>query len=154
MPKRPAYGVYGSVGPAKGFTWDEVRCTDGTLPRGLAFRRRVVRQARLLNRMRGKIAKRYGLRPFVDVSFVVNSWYRSPNYNRSIGGASNSMHLYGKATDVQIIIRHRGKRVKLKPSFVGLLAARYVPAFNAGGIGVYPTFTHLDHRGYRARWTG
>lgn len=151
--RRPAYGIIGTVGPARGFTWDEVRCRDGSRLT-LAQKRAAVRQARLLNKLRVKIARRYRVRAFVDVSFVVNSWHRSPAYNASIGGASQSLHLTGKATDVQVIVRQRGERVKLRPRFVGILAAHYVPEFNAGGIGVYGTFTHLDHRGYRARWTG
>lgn len=155
MSRRPAYGAYGRVGPAKGFTWAEVRCTDGTLPRGVVFRRRVVKQAKHLNRLRLRIAARYRIDPWSDVTIVANSWYRSPRYNASIGGASNSQHLYGRATDVQIIVRLRnGRRVKLAPKWVARLAAVNVPAFNDGGIGTYPTFTHLDHRGYRARWSG
>lgn len=153
---RPAFGVYGRIGPAVGFTWDEVRCTDGTLPSGLAFRRQVVAQARRLNTLRAALAKRYKV-PFTSISIRVNSWYRSPSYNKRIGGASNSMHLYGKATDIRIVVRLRtGKSVQLKPSFVGLLAARHVKGFLNGGIGVYGpaagNFTHLDGRGYRARW--
>jgi uncharacterized protein YcbK (DUF882 family) len=153
----PAYGVFGRIGPAKGFTWGEVRCTDGTLPRDLAFRRRVVAQARRLNVLRAGIAKRYGVNPWTNVSIAVNSWYRSPSYNRKIGGASRSLHLTGSATDVRFYVTLKTrKRVMLKPSFVALLAARYVPGFNNGGIGHYDAahgnFTHLDGRGYRARW--
>lgn len=151
------YGTFGKIGPAPGFTWSEVRCTDGSLPRGLRFRRSVVRQARCLNTLRTALAKRYKI-PLDNVSIAVNSWYRSPAYNASIGGATRSMHVTGKATDLRIYVRLRsGKRVMLKPTFVGLLAARHVPAFATGGIGTYDTahgnFTHVDHRAGRARWT-
>lgn len=151
-----AYGLFGKVGPAPGFTWDEVRCTDGSLPRDLAFRRRVRKQARCLNTLRIKLAKRYGV-PKGNVSIVVNSWYRSPSYNRSIGGASNSQHLYGRATDIRVYVRLRsGKRPMLKPRFVAHLAGRLVPAFATGGIGWYDeahgNFTHVDHRAGKARW--
>lgn len=154
--RAPAYGVLGRVGPAKGFTWDEVRCTDGSLPSDLAFRRRVVAQARNLNRLRLAIAKRFGIDPWTAVSIIVNSWYRSPSYNARIGGASLSEHKTGRATDVQVVVRLRsGRRVKLAPKFVALLAARHAPALNRGGIGVYPTFTHLDCRpNGPARWNG
>lgn len=152
----PLYGVFGRIGPAKGFTWGEVRCTDGSLPRDLAFRRRVVAQARRLNRLRAALAAKYRI-PVTSVSIAVNSWYRSPAYNKRIGGASRSMHLTGSASDIRITVRLRtGKRVQLKPGFVALLAARYVPAFNAGGIGWYDAahgnFTHVDGRKGRARW--
>ncbi|HEX6956271.1 MAG TPA: D-Ala-D-Ala carboxypeptidase family metallohydrolase [Agromyces sp.] len=157
MPKlRPKYGVLGTVGPAPGFSWAEVRCTDGTLPTSLLMRRRFVVQARLLNVFRAKLAKRYGV-PTSDVSIVVNSWYRSPAYNRRIGGASKSQHVEGRATDIRVYLKpRRAARVMLKPSFVAHLLARYVPQFAGGGIGWYDpahgNFTHVDHRGYRARW--
>lgn len=155
-PRRPLYGPFGTIGPAKGFTWAEVRCTDGTLLGNLAFRQRVVAQAKRLNVLRAQLAARYRV-PLSSVSISVNSWYRSTRYNASIGGAKNSQHLYGRASDIRITVRLRtGKRVQLKPSFVATLAARYVKGFLNGGIGWYDpahgNFTHLDGRGYRARW--
>lgn len=162
---RPKFGYFGTVGPAVGFTWDEVRCTDGSLPRDLAFRRKAVAQARRLNVLRKAIAARYGI-AFTDVSIIVNSWYRSAAYNAKIRGAKFSRHVYapnGDATDIRIRVRLRAARkgaarktVTLHPRFVALLAARHVPGFNNGGIGWYDTahgyFTHVDGRGYRARW--
>jgi uncharacterized protein YcbK (DUF882 family) len=156
---RPKFGVYGTVGPAVGFTWDEVRCTDGTLPSDLTFRRRAVQLARHLNVLRKKIATRFRVK-FTDVSIIVNSWFRSARYNAKIGGARFSQHVYaphGIAVDIRIRVRlMTGKRVTLAPRFVALLAAAYVPAFNGGGIGWYDarhgSFTHLDTRRGRARW--
>lgn len=153
------YGSRGTIGPAPGFTWDEVRCTDGTLPSARAFRRKAVFQARRLNVLRNSIARKYGV-PAANVSIIVNSWYRSHAYNAKIRGAKFSRHVYtpnGDASDIRIRVKLRtGRRVTLKPSFVALLAARYVPAFNGGGIGWYDadhgSFTHLDARGYRSRW--
>lgn len=157
MSLRPRYGSAGTVGPAPGFTWDEVRCTDGTLPESLIMRRRFARQARLLNKLRRAIAKRHGV-TVDDVNILVNSFYRSPAYNASIGGASQSQHVEGRATDIRVIVRTRyGRRVQLRPAYVARLAARYVPAFQRGGIGVYTAanFTHLDHRpNGPARWNG
>ena len=156
---RPKYGVFGTVGPAIGFVWAEVRCTDGTLPSDLAFRRKAVAQARYLNQLRKGIARRFGVK-FTDVTIACNSWFRSPAYNAKIRGARFSQHVYapnGTATDIRVWVRLRtGKRVQLHPRFVALLAAKYVPAFNNGGIGWYDAqhgyFTHLDHRKGRARW--
>lgn len=156
MDPRPDYGIYGKIGPAPGFTWGEARCSDGSLPKDLAFRKRVVAQANLLNTMRGGIAKRYGV-PMRNVSIAVNSWYRSPSFNRQIGGARYSQHLTGSASDIRVYVKLKtGKRVMLRPAFVGILAAQHVPGFKNGGIGSYDArygnFTHLDGRGYPARW--
>jgi len=155
-PKKPRYGLYGTVGPARGFTWDEVRCTDGSLPLSLAMRRRYRKQARNLNKLRKAVAKQYGLTtPYTQVSIVVNSWYRSPDFNASIGGAKFSQHVQGRATDLNIFVVHRAKRIRLAPDTIAEIAGRSVPAFSKGGIGVYSGFTHLDHRpNGPARWRG
>ena len=147
-----AYGVNGRVGPAFRFTWNEVRCTDGSLPLDRRMRRRYVVQARNLNRLRKRIAKHYGVK-FSAVSISVNSWYRSPEYNRQIGGASRSEHVEGRATDVTVHVSGIGK---LAPHVVAQLAEA-VSAFERGGIGWYDrdhgAFTHLDHRpNGPARW--
>lgn len=153
--KKPRYGLFGSVGPARGFTWGEVRCTDGSLPLNPTMRRRFRRQARNLNRLRKAVAKRYGVAPYTDISIVVNSWYRSEEFNKSIGGATFSQHVQGRATDLNIIVRHNGRRIKLAPSIIAEIAGRSVPAFSRGGIGVYPSFCHVDHRpNGPARWQG
>lgn len=144
---RPKYGVWGTVGPARGFTWDEVRCTDGSLPTSRLLRRRFVHQARLLNRLRSQAKKQLGAR---RVSVAVNSWYRSPAYNKKIGGATASQHVFGRATDIVLTVD--GK--KLHPAMTAKLAER-VRGFRNGGIGTYKTFTHVDHRpDGPARWTG
>jgi uncharacterized protein YcbK (DUF882 family) len=155
--RKPRYGLYGAVGPARGFTWNEVRCTDGTLDLSLTMRRRYRKQARNLNRLRKAVAKKYGLlQPYTQVSIIVNSWYRSPNFNASIGGAKFSQHVQGRATDLNIVVTTRsGKRVRLSPGEVAEIAGRSVPAFTLGGIGTYPGFCHVDHRpNGPARWHG
>lgn len=72
-------------------------------------------------------------------SFVVTSSYRSAAYNRSIGGASNSVHGSGYAIDISVSAAIRDD--------VFLAAQR------AGftGIGIYSTFMHLDC-GPRRMW--
>lgn len=151
--KRKPYGSYGTVGPAPGFTWHEVRCKDGTLPLSPMMRRRYVRQARYLNALRSQIAKAYKV-PAGHVSISVTSWYRSPSYNQRIGGARWSQHVAGKATDIVVYVKRRqGDRVRVSPALVARIATK-VPAFKNGGIGVYPSFTHVDHRSGAARWSG
>lgn len=70
----------------------------------------------------------------------INSGYRSPTYNKRIGGSPNSQHMKGTAADIVI--------KELTPKQVAVLAEK------AGfmGIGIYPTFTHVDVRPKKARW--
>lgn len=74
----------------------------------------------------------------------VISGYRCERHNKAIGGASQSQHRYGTAADVKVPSGEQKRYVA---------AAERVPAFEQGGIGVYPNGgVHVDHRGYRARW--
>jgi hypothetical protein len=146
---RPRYGVNGTVGPAVRFTWSEVESGDGTRePR--SYTKRVVKQARLLNKLRKNIAAHYGA-PVSKVYITVNSWYRSPQYNAQIGGAKHSQHVEARATDIVV---HVGSK-RLHPRTVAQLAEG-VLAFRNGGIGWYDeahgNFTHVDHREGEARW--
>jgi hypothetical protein len=65
----------------------------------------------------------------------LNSGYRTPEYNASIGGARNSMHVQRKAVDVQWpLTGTEGKRQVIQK------------AIDAGftGIGCYNSFIHID----------
>jgi uncharacterized protein YcbK (DUF882 family) len=42
------------------------------------------------------------LRIWYNKSMTVNSWYRTKSYNAKCGGASNSVHLDGRACDIAI----------------------------------------------------
>lgn len=72
---------------------------------------------------------------------MIVSGYRSPEYNRKVGGATNSYHTKGMAADIQI----DGIDPQQVHGFCDL-------AFKTGGVGRYETFTHVDCRSYRARW--
>ena len=73
----------------------------------------------------------------------INSGYRTPEHNKSVGGAENSMHLQF-ATDS-------------RPTGVGLdMANEIAEDLGFSGIGRYKTFLHLDCREFidrsPARW--
>ncbi|MEM9807144.1 MAG: D-Ala-D-Ala carboxypeptidase family metallohydrolase [Cyanobacteria bacterium P01_D01_bin.56] len=74
---------------------------------------------------------------------TINSWYRDPASNRRAGGASRSRHLSGDAVDfvVQGISPPEVNR-KLEPWWR-----------DRGGLASASVFTHIDARGYRARWS-
>jgi uncharacterized protein YcbK (DUF882 family) len=106
---------------------------------------------------------------------TVMSGFRTPQYNARGGDprgrAALSRHMYGDAADIFIDNDGDGRmddlngdgRVNLGDARVIEAAAERVerahPAL-VGGVGVYPAasghgpFTHIDTRGFRARWLG
>lgn len=80
------------------------------------------------------------LRDRTGKAVQVVSGYRTPEYNRKIGGAPRSQHMEGKAADIKI----KG----MTPAEVALLAEQ----IGFKGIGVYPTFTHVDVRANKSYW--
>lgn len=84
---------------------------------------------------------------------TITSAYRSPAYNRAVGGEAASFHMRNQALDLiannvprlfQIARSLRGKRFRL-PGNGGTFLWW-------GGIGKYPGFVHIDTRGYNANW--
>jgi len=105
----------------------------------------------------------------------VMSGFRTPRYNHSggntAGRANLSRHMYGDAADVYVDNNRDGYpdditgdgRVTVRDAERFAQAAETVEKQNrslVGGIGVYTAccghgpFTHVDVRGYRARWRG
>lgn len=84
------------------------------------------------------------LRDIVGEPIVVNSGCRCAAHNAEMGGSPKSQHLLGKAAD--IVIRN------YRPAMVANMAAT-LAEFADGGIGIYATFTHVDVRHGRSRWT-
>ncbi|MDO5757292.1 MAG: D-Ala-D-Ala carboxypeptidase family metallohydrolase [Rhodobacterales bacterium] len=78
--------------------------------------------------------KLQALRTALAVPMIVNSGYRSPEHNKRVGGAAQSMHLEGKAFDISMANHD-------PTSFI--TAAR---AAGFRGIGTYPrsNFIHID----------
>lgn len=81
---------------------------------------------------------------------LIDSGFRTETYNRRIGGARLSQHVQGRAADIRV--------AKTDPSMVIAAALELYDAgkLEIGGLGEYPTFTHVDVRpGERlARWGG
>jgi uncharacterized protein YcbK (DUF882 family) len=105
----------------------------------------------------------------------VMSGFRTPRYNRSggnTGGRANlSRHMYGDGADVFVDNDRNGNMDDLNrdgrvdaadAKVIGDAAERVEARYPAlvGGIGIYRAccghgpFTHIDTRGYRARWSG
>lgn len=79
---------------------------------------------------------------------VVTSGYRSPRYNRQVGGAPNSYHVKGMAADIQVR--------DAAPQRVYDSALALFP--DTGGLGLYRRgdggWVHVDSRASPARWRG
>lgn len=84
------------------------------------------------------VAKLQKLREDLNASIKINSAYRCPEHNAAVGGEKNSMHMKGHATDIVV----QG----MTPNEVADACEHF------DGLGRYDTFTHIDSRGYKARW--
>ena len=88
------------------------------------------------------------VRLLTDKPIHISSGYRTPTWNKSVGGKSKSMHLHGKAADIQ----QGGMTPKqLYDAVEQLIREKEI---SQGGLGLYPRFVHYDQRGYKARWKG
>lgn len=81
------------------------------------------------------------VRDYFGRPVTINSAYRTPTYNKKIGGASKSQHVVGTACDISV----KG----VPPSAVASFLEAFYPKH---GIGLYPTFVHIDSRGYKVYW--
>tara|TARA_R110002051_G_scaffold154782_1_gene226933 strand:- start:812 stop:1246 length:435 start_codon:yes stop_codon:yes gene_type:complete len=87
------------------------------------------------------------LRESVLLPIRLVSLYRSPSYNKAVGGSSSSFHKRNSAIDFQI------DGMNPQQSFNALNKMRNAGAFT-GGLGYYATFVHIDTglRGRNATW--
>lgn len=117
------------------FSLSEFGCKDGT----------AVPQKYIANVT--KLAKNLQvLRDHVKKPVVLNSAYRSPAYNRKIGGAPASQHLTASASDIRIA----GMTSKQVHATILQLIAE--GKMHNGGLGLYNNFVHYDIRSKPTRW--
>lgn len=78
---------------------------------------------------------------------TVVSGYRPVDYNRRIGGARYSQHIYelGPESVAADVVFERGNP---------MLWHRKADELGTGGLGLYSSFIHVDNRPVRARWVG
>jgi uncharacterized protein YcbK (DUF882 family) len=120
---------------AANFALSEFACKDGTpVPSGL------------IQNVKTLALNLQVLRDSFKSAIRINSAYRHPAYNNSVGGASNSQHLYAKAADITI----RGvSPISIKTRIEELINKKKM---KQGGVGLYSSFVHYDVRGTMARW--
>lgn len=105
---------------SKNFILSEFACADGS--KEIAVDHELVQ---LLQKLRDQLGK----------PVVVSSGFRTVTYNKKCGGISNSHHLTGKAADIKVA------------GMTPLAVAQAADKIGFKGIGVYPTFTHVDVAG-------
>ena len=119
----------------RNFNLSEFRCKDGA-PVPDKYYTNVQKLAENLQK----------IRDIIDEPLVIVSGYRTPEHNRTCGGATNSYHLSAQAAD----IRCAGlPPVELRQVILDLIESGEIMQ---GGLGLYDTFVHYDIRGTKARW--
>jgi uncharacterized protein YcbK (DUF882 family) len=86
------------------------------------------------------------LRDEVGKPIKITSGYRSPEHNAKVGGVKSSRHITGEAADFKI--------AGMTPKEVAAVIEKLIAAgkMEEGGIGIYSTWVHYDHRNTKARW--
>lgn len=120
----------GETNLTKNFKVKEFACTDGSDPIFIAKMLPVVCQY---------------IRMRVGKGITINSAYRTPDKNKSVGGATNSQHLYGTAADLKCPSGWTSTQM-------ALIAREIMPDW--GGVGIYSWGIHVDCREQRADWNG
>ena len=118
----------GSKKLSANFRVQEFACTDGSDP--------IFIDSELVTILQ-KIRTHFGK------AVTITSAYRTPPKNKACGGTTYSQHLYGKAADIKVS--------GISPKKVAEYAETLLQG--KGGIGVYDTFTHIDVREKKSRWT-
>lgn len=119
------------------FSLSEFRCRDGSgVPE------------ELMDNVRLLAENLQVLRDYIGRPVKIISGYRSPDYNKKIGGAKRSQHMLAKAADIKI----EGMEPWMVHKIIEHLV--YKGHMMKGGLGIYETFVHYDVRGRNARWKG
>ncbi|NET39833.1 MAG: DUF882 domain-containing protein, partial [Cyanothece sp. SIO1E1] len=116
------------------FTWAEATKNGARIPANKEVVDGIIKIAGVMEEVRTFMG---------DRSIKINSWYRDPATNRRVGGASKSRHLSGDAVDFVVDgIGTFDVYKKLEPWWG-----------DKGGLASSSRFTHIDARGYKARWS-
>ncbi len=83
-----------------------------------------------------------------NVPIKVNSWYRTVQYNKKVGGSPKSQHLSASAVDIT------AAGVSVAELHKTILALIHEGRMKDGGVGLYPSFVHYDIGPAGRRWNG
>lgn len=119
----------------KNFSLHEFRCKDGTDA-----------PDEFMPHLRQLCMNLQTLRDHIGKPITIISGYRSPEYNKKIGGVKRSQHLLAKAADIVVAGM---TSLEVRDIIIQLIKEGKM---DPGGVGIYPTFVHYDVRGRNARW--
>lgn len=125
--------LFASIIPGGNFSWAEATQGGTRMPPNQSTVDAIVRMADLAQQARDRIGR----------AFSVTSWYRPPEINDRVGGASRSRHIIGDAIDFYC------------DGLTGNQLYWALDPWWPGGLGRfrrYPYLCHIDARGDRARW--
>ncbi|MGB7086942.1 MAG: D-Ala-D-Ala carboxypeptidase family metallohydrolase [Phormidesmis sp.] len=116
------------------FTWAEATKNGSRIPVSRSVVYGIIRVARVMEEVRSRLG---------DRPIRVTSWYRDPASHRAVGGAKYSRHLSGDAIDFVVIGMHSYTVYANLNKWWG----------SRGGLASSSIFTHIDVRGFYARWS-
>lgn len=116
------------------FTWGEATKNGTRVPFNSQIVENIIELAGYLELVKALLDNR---------SIIITSWYRPPQINQQQGGVKNSRHLIGDAVDFIV--------TGIPPAEVYRRLNNWHGA--RGGLGNSNAFTHLDRRGYYARFS-
>jgi hypothetical protein len=116
------------------FSWAEATKNGTRVPNDATIVKNIIKVAKVMEEVREYV----GAKPI-----TINSWYRDPESNRKAGGSARSRHMAGDAVDFVVAGIAPPKVNQMLDGWWG----------SRGGIASASCFTHIDARGYRARWS-
>lgn len=116
-----SYALDGNKPLSKNFKVREFRCKDGS--------DEILIDMELVRNLQK-------IRDWAGASITINSGYRTPSHNASIGGATRSQHIYGKAADI-ICSGKTPLQLAQKAETLGMMGIEWNDDLN---------YTHIDTR--------
>ena len=119
------------------FNIDEFKCKDNN-------------EMVLNNKVIDHIQRLEKFRVWYNRVMIVTSGYRTPKYNRKVGGSPNSKHIEGVASDILLPDEFYSFNEYRQNEFLNNVKSKWIKLCDSdglgGGVGFYDTFFHLDSR--------